>query len=74
MNFFKKSEKEFLKLSSFDSFRKDMNKIRSQRHNPFFKNGKVDVDAYIDFVTQYNEFINHSPKPFKPIKDDDLRF
>jgi len=69
MKISKSSAKEFKKLSKSSSLRTDMEIVASQRHNPFIKNGKVDVDAYIEFVTQYNEFINHKPKPFKPMID-----
>ncbi len=69
----KKAEKEFKKFSELHSFRKDMDMIASSRHQPFLKDGKVDVDAYIEFVTQFNEFINHTPKPFKRIIDKDMR-
>jgi hypothetical protein len=47
--------------------------LRHNRHNPFIKNGKVDVEAYIQFIIEYNEFINHAPKPFEPIIDRDMR-
>ncbi len=62
-------KREFLRLAKSSSLRRDMRHLSSNRHNPFIKDGKVDVDAYIEFVTQYNEFINHEPKPFKPIID-----
>jgi hypothetical protein len=64
-----KAAKELLELSKSDSLRRDMQTVASQRHNPFLKDGKIDVDAYIEFLTGYNEFINHEPKPFRQIKD-----
>ncbi len=73
MSISKKAEKELKELSRSDSLRKDMEKVVSKRHNPFIKEGKVDVNSYIEFVTEYNEFINHKPKPFKPIIDKDMR-
>ena len=30
----------------------------------WFWGGRVDMDRLIEFVTQFNEFINHQPKPF----------
>jgi hypothetical protein len=60
------SEKE---KQEAESLTLDMRHLREGRHNPCVKNGKVDVDRYIDFLNEYNEFINHQPKPFKPIKD-----
>lgn len=69
MKISEEAQKELSELSKSDTLRRDMEKVASQRHNPFIKDGKVDVDAYIEFVTQYNEFINHKPKPFKPMID-----
>ncbi|MDO8444639.1 MAG: hypothetical protein Q7T53_00800 [Deltaproteobacteria bacterium] len=37
--------------------------------NPIMVDGRVDGDRLIEFLTGYNEFINHEPKPFKQIKD-----
>lgn len=65
----KKAKKELIEASRSASLRKDMREIASNRHNPFFKNGKVDADGYIEFVTQFNEFINHAAKPFRPMID-----
>ncbi len=47
--------------------------LRQHRHNPFIKQGKVDIEAYLQFVTEFNEFINHTPKPFRPIVDREMR-
>ncbi len=67
------AEREFVELANSESFRKDMDAVRRNRHNPFVRNGIVDVDAYLDFVAEFNEFINHEPKPFKRIIDRDMR-
>ncbi|MBI5199174.1 MAG: hypothetical protein HZA09_04065 [Nitrospirae bacterium] len=69
MKISKKAAKELIELSRSERFRKDMETVRLNRHNPFFKKGKINIDAYIEFVTQFNEFINHEPKPFKPMID-----
>jgi hypothetical protein len=66
-------KKELLRLSRSKSLREDMRYLLNNRHNPFIKDGRVDVDAYIEFVTQFNEFINHEPKPFKPMVDRDMK-
>lgn len=73
MKLSEKAKEEFIKLAESDEFKKDMEKIASQRHNPFFKNGEVGIDAYIEFVQQFNEFINHESKPFKPMIDGDMK-
>jgi hypothetical protein len=69
MKISKESQEELIKLSRSEALRKDMETITLSRHNPFIKEGKVDADAFIEFVTQYNEFINHAPKPFAQIVD-----
>lgn len=73
MNISKKLQKEMLELAHSDTLKKDMEIISLQKYNPFIKNGIVDVDAYIEFVNQYNEFINHKPKPFTQMVDIDMR-
>jgi len=72
MNLSQKAEKELLELARSEEFRKDMDLIKKRWHNPFIKNGEVDIDAYIEFVQQFNEFINHEPKPFRPMIDKDM--
>lgn len=47
----------------------DIRHLAKNRHKPFLKDGKVDIDSYIDFLNDYNEFINHMPKPLKPMKE-----
>jgi hypothetical protein len=49
--------------------REDMRYLAEHRHNPFLKDGHVDIDNYIEFLNTFNEFINHNPKPFKPMID-----
>lgn len=73
MKISQEAAKEFLELSKSESLKKDMDVLRYQRYNPFIKEGEVDINAYIEFVTQFNEFINHQPKQFKPIIDKDMR-
>jgi hypothetical protein len=55
------------------SLRDDMRRLAENRHNPFLKDGRVDIDRYVDFLNAYNEFINHMPKPFKPMKEKIMR-
>jgi hypothetical protein len=64
-----KEREELVALVKSSSFKEDMQYLSAHRHNPLIVNGKVDPDRYITFVTEYNEFINHQPKPFKPIID-----
>jgi hypothetical protein len=65
--------KDIIKLDESEELKKDMEMLSLQWRSPFIKNGAVDIDAYIEFVTEFNEFINHEPKPFKPMIDRDMR-
>ena len=64
---------ELLESSRSDALRRNMRTVAEGRHNPFVKDGKVDVGAYVRFVCEYNEFINHEPKPFKPMKIREMK-
>ena len=64
-----KEKQEFTAIAESRSLRDDMRYLAENRHNPFLKDGKVDIDSYIDFLNAYNEFISHTPKPFKPMID-----
>lgn len=58
---------ELRQLSRSAPLREDMIRLRANRHNPFIVKGEVDIDRWITFLTEYNEFINHVSKPFSPI-------
>jgi hypothetical protein len=64
-----KEKQEFTAIAEPRSLKDDMRYLTENRHNPFLKDGKVDIDRYIDFLNAYNEFISHKPKPFKPMID-----
>lgn len=67
------AKKELRELAQSESLRSDMAIVASSRRKFFLNNGEADVDAYTDFVTAFNEFISHEPKPFKQIIDRDMR-
>ena len=69
----KKSKKELINASKSSSLKRDMQKVSANSSNPFVKDGKPNVDAYIEFVNQFNEFINHAFKPFKPLIEKDMK-
>ena len=73
MRLSEKAERELVELAKSDNLKKDIEMLRSRWQMPFIKDGKVDADAYIEFVTQFNEFINHEPKPFKPMIDREMK-
>jgi len=67
------AKKELRELAQSESLRSDMAIVASSRRKYLLTNGEADVEAYTDFVTAFNEFINHEPKPFKQIIDRDMR-
>ncbi|KWT84125.1 hypothetical protein [Candidatus Magnetominusculus xianensis] len=69
MNRFDKSDLDLYEASKSEALRFDMQRVAAQRHNPFVKNGQPDIDAILQFLMEYNEFINHEPKPFRKIID-----
>jgi len=68
----KLSEEEKKELREFVcsiSFKTDLRKLRETRYNPFIVEGKMNIDRFIIFLSEYNYFINHTLKPFRKIKD-----
>ncbi|MFQ5900752.1 MAG: hypothetical protein ACE5IH_04265 [Thermodesulfobacteriota bacterium] len=65
----KDEKKELIEMARSPSLKEDMKRLLVRRHNPVMVNGKVDIDRLITFLTDFSEFINHRPKPFKPIID-----
>lgn len=65
-------KEEWAAVSRSASLREDMRIIAQQKYIPFLEDGKTDVDAYLAFVTEFNEFINHEPKPFRKISDREM--
>ncbi len=69
----REEKKELLRLAESSSMKEDMRHLSATRHNPAMINGKVSIDRLITFLSEYNEFINHEPKPFKPIINRDMK-
>lgn len=69
-----KEEKEELKyFANSSKLREDMQRLAETKYNPFLINGNVDADKILEFLTEYNCFINHAPKIFRKIIDKDMR-
>lgn len=68
-----KAKKELLDASHSKSLKRDMHNISQHRQNSFLKEGRTDPDAYIEFLNQFNSFINHFKKPFKPIIEAEIK-
>ncbi len=73
MKISEKASKELIEFAKSGELRKDMETLKASWQSPFVKEGRVDIDAYIEFVQQYNEFINHQPRPFRKIIDKDMK-
>lgn len=66
-------KKEMLRLARSSSLMEDAEYLTVHRHNPVVIDGKVDMDRLLEFLTEFNAFINHRPKPFKPMIDRDMK-
>ena len=62
-------KKELKDLVDSEDLRNDNRRIVSQRHDLFHVDGEVIVDNLIEFLTMYNEFINHETPPFRKMID-----
>ena len=66
-------KKELLDKAASVELRDDMRLLRQTRHKLLREDGQVDIDKWIEFLTEYNEFINHEPKPFAPMLERDMK-
>ncbi|RJQ43837.1 MAG: hypothetical protein C4538_11495 [Nitrospiraceae bacterium] len=73
MKLSEKTQKELVELANSEELRKDMEILNMRQRPPFISNGVIDVDAYIEFIQQFNEFINHEPRPFKAMIERDMK-
>jgi hypothetical protein len=65
--------RELKELATSSSLREDLQTLSRLSCRHFFRDGEVDVDLVVAFFDEFNEMINHQPKPFKPIIDRDMR-
>jgi hypothetical protein len=65
----KKEKEEMQRVAASALLKKDMLYLSDNRFNPLIGGHEINMDRLLIFLTEYNEFINHSPKPFKPIID-----
>ncbi len=67
-------EKEELRaLAASGSLRADTGLLRATRHNPFIVNGEVDCDRVMEFLAEYNEFLNHPVKPCRQFIERNMK-
>ncbi len=62
-------KKELLEMARSARIREDFRIMTQTRRNPFLVNGVVDLNKFIDFLSEYNEFIGHINRPFRKIID-----
>jgi hypothetical protein len=74
MAFFTEEERrELQELAASKALREDLQTLARRRIRHFLRDGQVDIDRILAFLTDFNEMINHQPKPFKAIIDHDMR-
>lgn len=67
-------ERQELKaLVASPSIRGDLQILSRRRARHFIVDGQVDLDRVVAFLTEFNELINHQPKPFKKIIDHTMK-
>ena len=64
---------ELLALSKSESLRRDMAHVAATRHNPLMIDGEVSAERVVEFLTQYNEFLNHPFKPARPFIERNMK-
>lgn len=64
----KEAARELKELASLTQVRKDSVHLFKNRHNPFIVNGEIDLDRWVAFLSDYGDFVNHTPKPFRKIR------
>jgi hypothetical protein len=64
---------ELVALSRSASLRSDCKRVADTRHNPFIVDGEIRADRVVDFLTQYNEFLNHPIKPRTAFIEDNMK-
>jgi len=64
-----KEKQEMLETGRSQSIKEDLRRLAAGRHNPMLYKGKVNLDRYIEYLNDYNEFINHHRRSFKPMVD-----
>lgn len=73
MPFTEQEKTELKAFAASESMRMDSERLRATRHNPFMVNGIVDCDRVIEFLTEYNEFLNHPMKPHRKFIERNMK-
>jgi len=73
MRLSEKDCEELLELSKSESMRRDMAHVAANRHNPLMVDGEVSAERVVEFLTQYNEFLNHPIKAARPFIERNMK-
>jgi hypothetical protein len=72
-NLTEEERRELKELAASPALREDLRTLARRRARHFFRDGQVDLDLVLAFLTEFNEMINHQPKPFQAILDQDMK-
>lgn len=64
---------ELHRMAGSSDLRRDMRYLRENRLNPLLAGEENRLDRLIEFLNQYNEFINHTSKPFSPMRTRNIK-
>lgn len=65
--------RELKELAVSPALREDLQTLARRRRRHFRRDGQVDLDLVLAFLIEFNEMIDHQPKPFKAIIDAEMR-
>lgn len=66
-------KEELLRVSGSAKLKDDFERIRKNRQLRLKRQGGVDLDTFIKFLTISNAMFNHQPKPFKKISGKNFK-
>lgn len=66
-------KRELLQSAASESLGQDLRHLRVNRHNPLIRDGRVEINRVLEFLSSFNEMTNHQPKPFKKINDRNMK-
>ena len=67
-------EKEELRaIASSASMRADSRRLRTGRINSFINNGFVDCSRVVEFLTEYNRFLDNPMKPHWSFSEKEMK-
>ena len=64
---------ELAAISRSETMRSDMAQLSLGRHNPFGEGDEISADRVVEFLTQYNELLNHPIKPLRRFEEGNMK-